>query len=286
MLRSALDRERERQTRSNENSRGSQQRFAGHRERFTRAILERCTPQRGDRLCVLGAGNCNDLELSELGEQYAELHLVDLDEQALVHARDRQPRTLRERLVLHPNLDLSQLLGGLDGLRALEWEPEQFLRHPERAAASIAAKVGAHFQSVVSACVLSQLQLGLRTELSDAHPLLTAASYTLDLAHLHTLAALAAPGGRALLVSDVADERLAPLEQAEPDDDLLQLLAGLALRGELFTAVSPVLLSQLCMDDPVLSSALSLQPLRDVWLWRLTEQRSYLVYALLLERAA
>jgi hypothetical protein len=285
MLRSALDRERERQTRSNRNSRASHAHFAGHRERLTRAILERCAPQPGDRLCILGAGNCNDLELSQLAERYAELHLVDLDEGALQHARERQPRGVRERLVLHPNLDLSQLLGRLDELRALQWKPEQLLSHPERAAARIAAQLGMRFQSVVSACLVSQLQLGLRTELSDDHPLFGAASYTLDLLHLRTLAALAAPGGRALLVSDVADDQLAPLAGLEPEDDLLQLLAGLVLHGEVFASVSPVLLSQICLDDPVLASQLALQPLRDVWLWQLTEQRSYLVYALLLERA-
>ncbi|MEO8184271.1 MAG: hypothetical protein ABI895_36080 [Deltaproteobacteria bacterium] len=284
MARSAADRERERQTRSNRNSLASQALFQGHRDRLTHAILERCAPRSGDRLCILGAGNCQDLELPELASRYRELHLVDLDEQALTRARDRQPRSVREQLVLHPGLDLSQLLGELDASRALAWAPERLAQQPGSAAAQIARAIGARFESVVSACVLSQMQLALCTELSEAHPLFAALSYTLGLTHLRTLAALSAPGGRALLCSDVADEQLAPLAGLGPDANLLELLAQLVLAGEVFHSVDPVLMSQMLIDDPLLARDVLLQPLRDVWLWQLTAERSYLVYALLLER--
>ena len=42
------------------------------------------------RLCVLGAGNCNDLDLRRLSERFDEIHLIDLDPAALGEAVRRQ----------------------------------------------------------------------------------------------------------------------------------------------------------------------------------------------------
>jgi hypothetical protein len=39
------------------------------------------------------------------------------------------------------------------------------------------------------------------------------------------------------------------------------------------------------LDDPTLARDVSLQPIQDVWLWQLSAERRYLVYALLLERS-
>jgi hypothetical protein len=281
---SAAERERERQARSNRHSLSNLALFASHRARLTEAILERLAAPGGARLCVLGAGNCHDLELARLAERYREIHLVDLDEQAIQQARDRQPLAVRERLVLHASLDLSQMLVELDGYRALELTPERLARHPELASERLVRALGAGFDAVVSACVLSQMQLALRTELSDEHPLFSAASYTLSLTHLRTLSALLSPGGRALLVSDAANEQMAPLGALDPDANLLELLVRLVLAGDVFHSVDPLLLSQMSLDDPTLASDLSVYPIRDVWLWQLTAERRYLVYALLLER--
>jgi hypothetical protein len=287
---SALERERARQTRSNRNSLPSYRRFAGHRQRLTQAILERL-PAVGDaRLCVLGAGNCHDLDLPRLAERYREIHLVDLDEQALCQARDRQPRALRERLSLHPSLDLSQLLTDLDSYRTLQLSPERLARHPAAATERIVRVLGTGFDAVVSACVLSQMQLALRTELSAEHPWLAALSYTSSLTHLRTLSALTLPGGRALLVSDAANEQMAPLAALAPTwdtpDRLRELLAQLVLAGQVFDSVDPLLLSQMSVDDPTLATEVLLHPIEDVWIWQLTAVRRYLVYALLLQRTA
>jgi hypothetical protein len=138
------------------------------------------------------------------------------------------------------------------------------------------------------------LQLALRRELSAEHPWLGALSYTLTLTHLRTLSALTRPGRRALFVSDVASEQMAPLAALDPDADdvparrarLRELLAQLVLAGQVFDSVDPLLLSQLSVDDPVLAQDLVLHPIEDVWLWQVTALRRYLTYALVLERTA
>ena len=53
--------------------------FAPHQKRLTDLICSRAAPGQTVRLCVLGAGNCFDLELSRLTQSFAEVHLVDID---------------------------------------------------------------------------------------------------------------------------------------------------------------------------------------------------------------
>ena len=70
--------------------------FTGHREHLTALVRASVSPSERKRLCVLGAGNCHDLDLGELAELYAEIHLVDIDEAAIEGARERQPPRARE----------------------------------------------------------------------------------------------------------------------------------------------------------------------------------------------
>jgi len=71
------------QRRMNATTAGNRAWFAAHRQRIE--VLLRKNP-RGARLCVLGAGNCNDLDLPELAGHFGEIHLVDLDATATRNA--------------------------------------------------------------------------------------------------------------------------------------------------------------------------------------------------------
>ncbi|MCA9022365.1 MAG: hypothetical protein KDA74_19585, partial [Planctomycetaceae bacterium] len=66
----------------NQASRSNWEHGAAHRNLITGYLTELAQSSRG-RLCVLGAGNCNDLDLQKLSQVYSEIHLVDLDESAL-----------------------------------------------------------------------------------------------------------------------------------------------------------------------------------------------------------
>src|SRR5690606_31235846 len=57
--------------------------FRGHRERLTAMLASATTPWREETLCILGAGNCYDIDLQALLRAYASVHLVDLDAQAV-----------------------------------------------------------------------------------------------------------------------------------------------------------------------------------------------------------
>ena len=58
-----------------------------HRDRLTKLLVDRLIDVREHprTLCVLGAGNCNDLDLHQLLQHYDRIDLVDLDGAAMQH---------------------------------------------------------------------------------------------------------------------------------------------------------------------------------------------------------
>ena len=241
----------------------------------------------GPRLCVLGAGNCGDLDLERLASRYASIHLVDLDPEALERARERQNASTRQRLVPVAPLDLSGLLEPLERWRKRQVTPEELLAQPERTALRLVRELGGPFEVVVSACVLSQMHLSVRHVLTDTHPLFPAAGYTINLTHLRTLSLLARPAqGVALLVSDVANEQMAPLNDRLRERDCWALLEGLLRSGAVFDAVRPDALFGIACDDPHLARELGSPSIVDTWVWHNGPRRAFLVYALQLPRRA
>ena len=84
-----MNRVSEQQQRLNVQSCDGWDRYAAHRAH----VMDHLTrgQQGGNRrLCVLGAGNCNDVDLPALLSAFREVHLVDLDGDALRGAAMRQ----------------------------------------------------------------------------------------------------------------------------------------------------------------------------------------------------
>src|SRR6188768_4458531 len=94
--------------------------YAAHREKFTQTVLSLASsaPNGAARLCVLGAGKCNDLDLTRLSQAFREVHLVDLDAASLASAVSREQPEVRNRLQPHAPVDLSLL----SSKRASKWQ--------------------------------------------------------------------------------------------------------------------------------------------------------------------
>jgi hypothetical protein len=263
------------QIESNRSALAHQSAFAPHRRRLTDLIAARA----GGRLCLLGAGNCYDLELPRLTQSFSEVHLVDLDLEALERARAAEAPTVRERLTLH-ELELSGIHGELPSWRAMRVTPEALMAVPSVASKRIAAALPGPFDVVVSACLLSQLQLLLLNVLGERHQLIEAARQIQNLVHLRSIARLLSPGGRGLLVSDVTSNETFDFAKLAPDADLPALVQDLARRGALIYSVNPELLAFTAREDPFLAKSVELSPLRDAWLWQNGPLRTFLVCAL------
>jgi hypothetical protein len=254
--------------------------YDGHRQRMTRLLR---AVQRGDGLCVLGAGNCDDLDLPRLVLEFGEVHLVDLDGEALDRGSARLPASIRRRIVLHAGVELTGLLGSVEtwaedfpgegGFRA---------RAPE-AIGAIAGGLGRTFDVVLSDCVLSQLCVPFYRLLAARMPEWSALMRAVAQVHTGTMAALLRPGGTGVLVGDVPYALGAPAgagEPAPPRWEELDASVLARLREGISLLRRPDYLLELVAATPGLEPPHLTEP----WLWS-QEEAVMLAYAVLFRRA-
>lgn len=258
--------------------------MVGHRERLTQAILERAPAGEAGRLCLLGAGNANDVDLTRLARAFAEIHLVDIDREAITRARGRLSMSDQARLVLHAPVDLSGMFEEIETWTHrsshLASNRGDLLHAVRTAARAIVAKLPGPFDTVVSCCMLTQIQLSLRDLLGErdrAFPTLRAA---MNGVHVRVLAGLTAAQGKALLVTDMASSTTCPIDGLPIDADVRPLFDELVATGNLFFIAHPGLLSGEIRRDPDLDREVTVHFPIGPWLWQNGPGIRYLVYAL------
>jgi hypothetical protein len=262
-----------RQTLSNLQTRGAWQRCFSHREQVT-TLLTAAAREKG-RLCVLGAGNCNDLDLKELQKVFTEIHLVDLDAAAVEAAIARQRPTLAAAVVVHAPYDLTGILERLgsddvSGLLDRIQRPTLGLPSP--------------FDVVLSAGVLTQMFQSVEDVGLPSEPTLRLV-LALRRRHLGALLELVCPGGASVLVSDIVSTASAPDLAICPEHELANRLARLIEEQNFFTGANPSAIWRELSGDPVFSDRIAEITVHDPWLWPVTASHSYLTWALTLRRA-
>lgn len=246
--------------------------YAAHRARFTEALVETSGASRG-RLCILGAGPCNDVDLERLANTFSEIHLVDIAPKTLARAVARQPTEIRSRLFRHAPVDLS----GLSARRLAKWKrfppsPSEVASAAQASLQSIIGQLPGPFDVVASACVLTQMSFDLRSALGDGHPMLGAIRLSLMATHVNLLLGLAAAGGATLFVCDAASSNHYPLGEIDPGRDLREVLSDIVKVGACYFAANPDMIRSFFrrVAEPEL-----LAP----WLWTGAFGRTYFVYA-------
>jgi hypothetical protein len=251
--------------------------FRAHREKFTQVVLSRApsAPTDAARLCILGAGKCNDLDLARLSQAYREVHLVDLDAPSLASAVSREEPEVRNRLRPHAPVDLSLL----SAKRAGKWQRRAPSAAELDAAAEttlqgLLARLPGPFDVVVSACVLTQLGFALNQSFRETDPRLSALRLGVVRTHLRTLCGLTAPHGTALFVSDLAASSHYPALATLPAEaNLDEVLRGVVQARAFYQVARPDLVSDLLSEIAEREPA-PLPP----WLWTGPHERTYLVY--------
>ena len=268
-----------RQAEFNAESRGQWDAFEAHRRRVS-ALLGAGTTEGGTRLCVLGAGNCNDLELPALLASHREVHLVDLDPAALDAGVARQGVADHPSLVRHGGIDVTGMLESIGS-----WSPLSPITDAELNALAQwpADRVGlalpGPFDHVASTCLLSQLLDSAYRAIGDRHPRFRIVVRALRDGHLRLLARLVSPGGRGTLITDVtSSEHFPPLPDV-PEHDLADLLPTLErnrayIAGVLPRSIIAALRAEIGRGLGVIGFE-TIPP----WRWRL-HSRIYLVWAL------
>ena len=233
--------------------------FSRHRNRVM--DLLGAESRRQGKVAILGAGNCNDLDLRQLAAECGEIHLFDLDREAMEQALLRQGIPEGSNIRLRDDLDLS----GLGG--------------PDADTAKVPAK---DFELVVSTCVVSQL---LET-VSRLHPPGSRRDRTMlrvrD-AHVRLLTDLIAPGGTGVVVTDMA-EAVADPGAAEPRESASSRESE--QMGRFFLGLGPKGLEDALRAVPHVAESLRGVKQVEPWTWQLDAIRRYLVHAVRFTKSA
>ena len=255
---------------------------ANHRVKLT-GYLTGLAGDRQGRLCVLGAGNCNDLDLKRLLQVYSEVHLVDLDESALEYGVQTQEVSDDPRLIRHVReiTGAGQELSAYEADRvSLETDLSELIQHYSKPAE---LDLPGPFDVVCSTCVLSQLILQAVNAVGDTHPQFEQLMVAIRSQHFQTIVGLIAEGGAGLIVSDFVSSESATDLKDVPDFQFTQYLSQLLSSRNFFHGVHPgVLFSQLKGNAPLAALVQDVEMLPP-WRWDLG-LRQYAVAAIRFHR--
>ena len=269
---------RDMQISRNLDSRDRWSEYAGHRERVTQLLIQ--SAPTGGRLLVLGAGNCNDLDLSALLEVFAEIHLADLDSEALKEG------VLRQHVHTHPAM---RLHGGTDLMGIIEacsrWKANAAVDANEIDAVINSARqhvwpfMKNYFDVSASIGLLSQLTEIVIQSIGETHPRMMDLLTAVRGRHMQLLVESVRPGGRAVLITEIVSSSSYPSLRDTPETELTSVLHRLIANRNFFTGLNPVVLKFLWHESPELAPLVDQVQLSSPWLWNFGP-RVYACYAL------
>jgi hypothetical protein len=264
--------------------------FRSHRQHIEDLILADGVADsivRAGRLCVLGAGNCNDLDLKRFIEVFAEVHLVDLDASALERAVRRQGVQASPKLKLHGGVDLTgvaDVLSGWRGRSPSSREIDECLQGAAHAPQPHVCSAGG-FTVVLSPCLLSQLVGYASDMLGGDHPRAIDLRLAIRRRHLRLMVDLLAPGGAGVLVTDLAVSGMVKNLEHVCSGELPDLLRRLVAQRKVFAGLDPEGVEAALTADPLVAPLLGAVQYLPPWLWRLGPLKTFLVYALRFRRS-
>jgi hypothetical protein len=250
--------------------------YTEHRERMM-ALATSVADAR--RICVLGAGNCSDVDLVRLAGAFEQIDLVDLDSEALARASERSPAHVRPKLTTHGGVDFSGMIDRLDAWGDSFPKTEELAMHALSAAHDIVRQIGATFDVTLSTCVLSQLPIPFQRAWIMRESSWANLIGAIRAVHLATLAGVTRPGGTGVLVFDALSSREVP-EIASLDVDAVEIDQEVSRRGWSLHPDPRALLREM----QGLSSLVREPQLAGPWLWNLGEA-TQLVYAIVFRRS-
>ena len=271
---------------------GSWQRYEDHRARvMALALAADAAPAAAGAggeivdLAILGAGNGSDLDLPGLAARFREIHLVDLDGEALERARQDLPAAVRARVIPHAPVDLSGFLPHLDQWGESFPDDATLGRAAHAAARAMIAGLGRDFDVVLSTGVLSQLIVPYQRAWIMSGPNWQRLEAAIVAVHLATLVGSTRPGGRAVMAFDVLsskDTPALPSLAGRGPADLQAAVDQQVAAGNFILRPPPAsLLEQL--EFPGMASMVQQPRLTAPWLWNLGDAVQ-LVYGLQFRR--
>ena len=253
--------------------------YRSHREAVADLICQPPQPASA-RLCILGAGNCNDLDLARFTGRFARVDLVDLDREAMAKGVQRQSPPAPGRISLHRGVDLTGILKTL-----ATWERHrpgrESIAHCIREARAFAGlPFPGRFRVAASMCLLSQI-IDSIVSVTGPKALPLELVGALRQRHLQMLAELLVPGGVGFLVTDFALET----GGGRPPRKASRTSGGApAPPDEAFLGLNPQELRASLSNDAVLRTQVRHARMSPTWLWRQNPRRTLQVCAIQFQR--
>jgi hypothetical protein len=261
--------------------------YAGHRrsvmELLTGVPIVSSTPA----LCVLGAGNSNDLDLRQLVTRFSNLHLVDLDGDSLDRGVARQNLDSAAGIHVHGGVDLTGLIGLMDSWKSLgsasEQQVRQCLQQPVSPSPASLVGLAGGMDVVASVCMLSQLIDSVVSVLGRTHPCFLDMVLSLRREHLRLMLDLLCDGGQGVLITDFVSSDTCPELAHVPPAQLVSLCIELIRRDNFFTGLNPFAIANSLRQDPLFQGRIGDVELSPPWCWRYVT-RTYAVAAVLFSK--
>ncbi|MCE2514796.1 MAG: hypothetical protein J4F37_07275 [Acidobacteria bacterium] len=252
--------------------------YRSHREAVADLICRPPQPTSA-RLCILGAGNCNDLDLARFTGRFAQVDLVDLDRQAMAAGVQRQSPSAPGRISLHGGVDLTGILKTLDTWERYRPSRESIDHCMREARAFAGLPFLDRFNVAASICLLSQIVDSVVSVTGPGAVPLELVR-TLQQRHLRLLAELLLPGAVGYLVTDFDLEP----GDGRPTRKASSTSGAATPRGQAFLGVSPRELCALVRNDAFLRTRVQPARMSPSWLWRQNPRRTLRVCAIQFQR--
>ena len=264
-------------------SRDRWQTFALHRRRVTDHLVEAAGEIVEPRLLILGAGNCNDLDLPRLRQRFAAIDLVDCDCRSVQEGIARQGLAADSAIQAIGPIDLSNIAECIS-----TWSSDQQISDSDASLALEAASRRALLPAppsdvVASVCLLSQILDDLGTAVGSTNPRFLSLLQQVRNNHFQLLINQLKPDGTGLFISDLVSSDSAPQIVSATALTLPHLLQQLVEHGNFFTGLNPAVIYALLTNDPQLSPQITSTAVSQPWLWDFG-QRIYAVYAIRFRR--
>jgi hypothetical protein len=257
--------------------------FSSHRLKVS-GLLESKHCLGSDRVCILGAGNCNDLDLPLIANLFYEVHLVDLDDQALSRGLSTQCLKDCRKIYPHGNIEITGTFDFLErffeDIQPSIKETENFIQYAEL---PLDLGISEPFDVVVSVCLLSQIIEAVNRSLGQNHPCLYDFILKVRNHHIEQLIQLTSSRGWSILIMDLVSSDSFPAMKFMSEKELSNSLSKIILDRNFFHGVNPYKISSILSSDPNFSSLVDKIQIVLPWSWN-CGPRVYAVCAVIFRR--
>jgi len=215
-------------------------------------------------LCVFGAGNANDLELHSLLKAYKNIHLIDIDTEALHYAIQNVEN---KKIQIHGNIDLSGLQNHLPKWMAKPTGAEISQIETAVKASHLIVKglPPGSCDVTISTCVLHSFATQIARFIGHDHNPFAQIVNAARTFHVQSMMQYTKQNGRIILISDMVSSTAFPsLSNLRKKDLTVDLLENLIADRQFFTGANPKEIVNALRSSPFAKDVTLLPP----WKWK------------------